>query len=126
MPPKQKENDNFLLKKDFGQVPEYLDKVKQQVAEEIECVLQAEAEKNRKPDRYIKMSAEEKEVLRKNLIMKFEQINHEYQKITYIPPRIEDSIGLKKKRNYCESQLAQIEKYLAMLNKDEILVDMFE
>jgi len=125
-PPETKETTDFLKKKDFGQVPEYLDRVKQTVADELECIKQAEAERNRKPERYAKLPAEEKEALRKNLIKKFEQINHEYQKITYIPPAIEDTIGLKKKRNYCETQLALIEKYLAMLNKDEIIVDMFE
>lgn len=125
-PPSHKETHDYLKKKDFGQVPEYLGTVKQQVADELECIRQAEEERNRKPERYIKLPAEEKEALRKNLIKKFEQINHEYQKITYIPPAIEDTIGLKKKRNYCESQLALIEKYLTMLNKDEIMVDMLE
>lgn len=126
VPPEEKETTDFLKKKDFGQVPVYLDKVKQQVEYEMEYIRKVEEEKNKKPERYMKLSAEEKEALRKNLIIKFEQINHEYQKITYIPPRIEDTVGLKRKRNYCESQLAQIEKYLAMLNKDEILIDMFE
>lgn len=125
-PPEQKETINFCTKKDFGQVPEYLHIVKQQVSDELELVKRVEQERNKKSERYIKLSPEERKKLKNNLIIKYEQINHEYQKITYIPPRIEDTISLKNKRNYCESQLAQIEKYLAMLNKDDILIDMME
>ena len=125
-PPEKEETVDYLKKKDFGQAPRYLDRVKQKVQDELEYIRMIEESKNKKPERYATLSAAEKEALKKNLIMKYDQINHEYQKITYIPPRIEDSIGLKKKRNYCESQLALIEKYLNMLNKDEILVDMFE
>ena len=125
-PPEQKQQMDYLKRKEFGQVPGYLDKVKQKVQEELEYIKKTEEEKNKKPERYVKLSSEEKEALKKNLILKYDEINREYQKITYKPPRIEDSIGLKKKRNYCETQLGLIEKYLNMLKKDEILVDMFE
>lgn len=125
-PPGEKETVDFLKKQDFGQVPGYLDKVKQKVQEELEYIKQVEEEKNRKPERFVKMGEEEKEALKKNLITKYDEMHTEYQKITHKKPAIEDSIGLKNKRNYCETQLAQIEKYLAMLKKDEIMVDMFD
>ena len=120
----KKAQEDFLAKKDYGQVPEYLDKVKQTVQEELEYIKKVNEEKNKKFERYRKLTAEEKENMRKNLLAKFEQINHEYQKITHIKPRIGDSRGLKNKRLYCEEQLTMIEKNLNMLNKDEVVIDL--
>ena len=119
-----KDKPNFLKKKDFGQVPDYLDKVKETIQGELDYIKKVNEEKNKKFERYRKLTAEEKTNMRKNLLAKFEQINHEYQKITHIKPAIGDSRRLKNTRLYCEEQLSMIEKHLNMLNKDEVVIDL--
>ena len=61
----KKTNQDFLTKKDYGQVPEYLDKVKETIQEELEYIKKVNEEKNKKFERYRKLTAEEKENMKK-------------------------------------------------------------
>jgi len=54
-------------------------------------------------------------MLRDGLRKKWEAVNREYQTITHI--RRIDSTGLKRKKETCEMELAQLEKDIEKLNK---------
>lgn len=68
------------------------------------------------------MSKEEIEELRSALKQKWEHVNKDYQSITHLGAKA--GLGMKKKKEKCERDLAQIEKDLEKLNKQFIFVDM--
>jgi RPA family protein len=70
--------------------------------------------------RYL-MRPEEVEEIRSALQKKWDYVNKEYQTITHI--RMVDTQGLKRQKERCEHELAQIEKDLEKLNKTYIFVD---
>ena len=67
------------------------------------------------------MSAEEIVALKEGLKKKWDAVNHEYQTIAHI--RKIDTQGLKRKKENCEKELAQIERDLALLEKPFVFVD---
>ena len=67
------------------------------------------------------MSEEELKILREGLKKKWEEVNKEYQSITHISKI--DSVGLRRKKERCEKELAQIEKDLEKLNKPYVFID---
>jgi hypothetical protein len=111
-----------LRKKNYGQVPNYLQKVKTDIEEEYTTLrqLKEEQQKEEEKQKYL-MSAEEIQALKEGLKKKWEAVNKEYQTITHI--RKPDTQGLKRKKENCEKELAQIEKDLALLEKPFVFVD---
>jgi uncharacterized protein YecE (DUF72 family) len=67
------------------------------------------------------MKPEEVEELKAALQKKWEFVNKEYQSITH--KKKVDTIGLKRQKERCEHDLAQIERDLEKLNKTYIFVD---
>ena len=67
------------------------------------------------------LSEEEVMELKEGLKRKWNEINHQYQRIAHI--RIIDTFGLKSKKLGYEKQLAQIEKDIKKLNKAYVFVD---
>lgn len=67
------------------------------------------------------MSEQEVIELREALKRKWEQVNHEYQSITHISKI--DTIGLKRKKEGCEKELAQLERDIQRLNKMYVFVE---
>lgn len=59
--------------------------------------------------------------MKNGLKRKWEEINKEYQSITHISKI--DTIGLKRKKENCEKQLAEIERDIKKLNKMYVFVD---
>jgi hypothetical protein len=70
--------------------------------------------------KYLLSEAEVAE-LRDGLKRKWEAVNQEYQKITHIS-RV-DTLGLKRKKEACEKELAEIEQDMKKLSKQYIFVD---
>jgi len=112
----------YVEKKDFGKVPKYLENIKDQMNREYEHIktvhIQEEEERDR--EKFL-MSDEELRILREGLKRKWDIVNKEYQQITHISKL--DTVGLRRKKEDCEKQLAQIEKDLEKLNKAYIFVD---
>ncbi|CAD8059724.1 unnamed protein product [Paramecium primaurelia] len=109
-------------KKDYGKVPDYLTKIQQSISSEYEIIRNmhiSEAEEMDK-QKYL-MTQEEVEQLKKGLKKKWESVNKEYQSITHI--RMIDTVGLKRKKEQCEKELAQLEKDIEKLNKNYVFVD---
>lgn len=113
---------NPLTKKNYGAVPRYLNTIKQEIDNEYETLqqLHREAEEENEKKRYL-MAAEEVKQLQDGLKKKWDAVNKEYQTVTHISKV--DTQGLKRKKESCEQQLAQIEKDLALLSKPYVFVD---
>ena len=119
---KKFEKENFLKKKYFGQVPNYLKNIKNSINEEIEFFQKMKEEDKINRRTKILMSEDEKKEIREKLKKKYEEINNQYQKITHI--KKVTSLGLKKKKIFWEKKLSQIEKDLVLMNRKIIYVDI--
>ncbi len=77
---------------------------------------------NQEQDRqkYLLSEAEVQE-LRQGLKRKWEAVNQEYQKITHISKV--DTLGIKRKKESCEKELAEIEQDMKKLSKQYVFVD---
>ena len=67
------------------------------------------------------LSEEEVNDIREGLKRKWNEVNHEYQKLTH--NRVVDTIGMKRRKETCEKQLAEIERDIKKLNKTYVFVD---
>jgi len=112
----------FVEKKEYGKVPKYLENIKDQMNREYEHIKAVHIQEEEEMDREkFLMSDEELRILREGLKKKWDIVNKEYQQITHISKL--DTVGLRRKKEECEKQLAQIEKDLEKLNKAYIFVD---
>jgi hypothetical protein len=116
------EEMKYVTKKDYGKTPDYLNRVKQDIEQEYETLRQLKDEEERERDqqRFI-MSVEEVKELKEGLRKKWEAVNKEYQTVTHISKI--DTQGLKRKKETCEKELAQLERDMAMLDKAYVFVD---
>ena len=67
------------------------------------------------------LSEQEIDEIREGLKRKWNEVNHEYQKITHV--RIVDTLGLRTKKLHLEAELAQIEADIRKLNKQYIFIE---
>lgn len=121
-PKKLPEPEDPLKRRSYGQVPPYLSKIKQDLNSEYETLqqLHREAEAEADKQRYL-LPAEEVQELISGLKKKWEAVNREYQNVTHIVKV--DTHGLKRRKEGCEAQLAQIEKDIQTLSKPYVFVD---
>lgn len=116
------EAEDPLKKKTYGIVPQYLRKIKNDIEEEYSTLRQLKQDQKDEQEKMkFMMSYEEIQALKDGLKKKWEVVNREYQTITHI--RKPDTQGLKRKKENCEKELAQIEKDLELLEKPFVFVD---
>lgn len=124
-PKKTTSNDpDYLNKKDYGQVPKYLNKVKKEVAMEKEYISQcleqeAMMYQQRQPQMQLLEESERVRLLTQ-LKAKWEQVNHNYQNMTHIVTL--DTIGKVRRKEEYESQLQQLEKSIEKMSKPLVFV----
>ena len=110
---------NYLEKEDYGQVPEYLKHVKEEVKRENEMIEQYINEQMgttfQEPDRYEEMSEEEREELLYQLKMKWNQINSQYQRITHLVNL--DTLGQVRRKEQLENALKSIEADIEKISR---------
>lgn len=115
---------NYLEKKDFGRTPEYLNKVKDEIAAErsyIRSVLVAEREEEMKAQPKMRLLPEEERLsLLGGLKAKWEAVNKEYQTCTHIVTL--DTIGKVRRKEQYEMQLHQLERSIEKLSKKYVFV----
>ena len=126
---------DWVKKKDYGAVPKYLEKLKEQMQREYDYVrtLQQQEQEQQESEKYILTDEEIKE-LREGLKTKWDFVNKKYQLLTH--KAVLDTIGLRRRyfvSFYCcqnffrkeeyEKELSQIEKDIEKLNKGYIFVD---
>lgn len=117
---------NYLKKDGFGQVPEYLNKVKKEIAAEKEYIREAMAQErememaaNHQPKMRL-LPEEEREKLLDQLKKKWEAVNKLYQTMTHLVSL--DTIGKTRRKEEYESQLQQLEKSIEKLSKKFVFV----
>lgn len=67
------------------------------------------------------LSEYEVEKIREGLKNKWNEINHEYQKLTHV--QVFDPFGLRVRKENYEKQLAEIEADIKKLNKNYVFVE---
>eukprot|EP00744_Colponema_vietnamica_P000816 GILI01001417.1.p1 GENE.GILI01001417.1~~GILI01001417.1.p1 ORF type:complete len:208 (+),score=65.36 GILI01001417.1:65-688(+) len=112
----------FVEKADYGQVPEYLQKIKSDIQEEYEFVRRMQEQEEEERRSHVRpLTEEEKEALVNALKAKWDKVNREYQNMTHVVKL--DTIGKVRRKEEYEATLAQIEKDIERISKKNILVD---
>jgi hypothetical protein len=121
-PKLQEDPKQYTKKQEYGKTPEYLKNIKEEMNREYDHIkhLHQQEEQELANEKFL-LSEEEVKVLRQGLKRKWEMVNKEYQQITHISKI--DTVGLKRTKEDCEKELAQLEKDIAKLNKAFIFVD---
>lgn len=123
-PKRQAPGPDYLTKKDYGQVPKYLDQVKQDITAEKEYIqncIDAERQMySQQPPEMQLIPESERIELVKKLKAKWEIVNKNYQQCTHMVSL--DTIGKVKRKEEFESQLKQLEKAIEKMSKDFIFV----
>merc|ERR1712100_679216 len=112
----------YIKKKDYGKVPEYLLHVKNDIAEEkrvIDEYFNAQRTKVSEVGGEPLPQAERNDLLRK-LKMKWADVNKRYQKIAH--NTILDTIGKVKRKEVLEKELDQLQKDIKMLSSKRPII----
>jgi len=117
----REEPKKFVEKEEYGKVPRYLEKIKENINKEYEHIknLRSMEEEEQARQNFI-LPDEDIKAIRDGLKKKWDIVNREYQKITHKSKL--DTIGLKRKKEDCEKELSQLEKDMEKLNKAYICV----
>jgi len=111
----------YVNKEDYGKTPQYLEKIKENINKEYEHVRNLrDMEEEEEARRKFLLNDEEVRMIREGLKKKWDVVNKEYQKITHKGKL--DTIGLRRRKEDCEKELAQLEKDMQKLNKAYICV----
>lgn len=122
--PSQRTNQSpqYIKKKDYGKVPEYLNHVKQDIAEEkrvIDEYFNEQRAEIQKIDGET-LPQEERNDLLKKLKRKWAEVNKRYQKIAH--NTILDTIGKVKRKEVLEKELNQLEKDIKLLSSKRPII----
>lgn len=115
---------DYMKKQDYGKVPSYIEKIKLDIEKENRMAqrlreeeIAAEAAKRRI------MPESERKSLVKSLKEKWERVNSDYQHITHMT--VLDTLSKVRRKEMFETELAQIEKDMALLERNEdIYIDL--
>ena len=124
MPPPRtrKQAPDWTAKADYGKVPAYLDRVKDEVEAERELIatmLEAQDAEAAAADgpAVRELSDMEREEMLEGLKAKWDAVNFEYQKITFKDISTSNStIGQVRAKEECESQLKALERDIQRLS----------
>lgn len=110
---------NYLKKEDYGKVPEYLKKVREEIRRENEMidkyVKEQLGEVEREPERFEEFSDYERQELVSKLKEKWDYVNAQYQKITHLV-RI-DTTGQVRRKEQLEAELKTLETDIEYLSR---------
>jgi len=110
---------NYLQKQDYGQVPQYLGRVKQQIQEEYRMIEEMTQSNQPQDEDEIEMLTDaEREKLLDGLKANWAQINKEYQTLSFTL----DTPAKKKRKEEYEAQLEQIENDIKKLSKKFVFI----
>jgi hypothetical protein len=122
--PKKTGNEvkDYLHKQDYGQVPQYLKRIKGDIEEEYEYIRQLQEQEELERNSQVRLlTEEEKGALVAGLKAKWEKVNTDYQATTHITKL--DTMGKLRRKEQYEAMLQQVEKDMDKLNKRYIFVD---
>ena len=110
---------NYLRKEDYGKIPEYLTKVKEEIRREQDMidkyVKEQLGEVEKEPERFDEIPEHERLDLIAALKAKWDFVNANYQKITHLV-RL-DTTGQVRRKEQLEAELKQLETDIERLSK---------
>jgi 23S rRNA pseudoU1915 N3-methylase RlmH len=120
VPKKPASNEvNYLAKQDYGQVPQYLSRVKQQIQEEYRMIEQMTQSNQPQNEDHIEVLTDgEREKLLEGLKANWATINKEYQTLSFTL----DTPAKKRRKEEFEAQLEQIENDIKKLSKKFVFI----
>eukprot|EP00294_Goniomonas_avonlea_P003946 CAMPEP_0114552792 /NCGR_PEP_ID=MMETSP0114-20121206/7309_1 /TAXON_ID=31324 /ORGANISM="Goniomonas sp, Strain m" /LENGTH=260 /DNA_ID=CAMNT_0001737683 /DNA_START=257 /DNA_END=1039 /DNA_ORIENTATION=+ len=119
VPKRPARNDiDYLKKADFGKVPPYLGRVKQQVEDEYRMIEEMQEQQRQDEDKLTMMGEMERAAIVEGLKANWERINKEYQTLSFTL----DTPAKKKRKEEYESMLEQIEQDIKRLSKKFVFV----
>jgi hypothetical protein len=125
VPLREPEPVDWTKKPSFGKVPNYIKKIKADIAEEYDYIrAMQEAEVDAAPAGMRKLEEGEREGLVRQLKGKWDEINIAYQKKSVLNLNSLDTIGKVKRKEHFEAQLAQIERDIEKLSKKVVYVTL--
>ena len=111
VPKREEEGVDWLKKPHFGEVPPYLVKIKQEIADEYEYITTMQQQQMQEgPSGMSLMPEDERMELVTALKKKWDSVNSMYQQSSVLSLASLDTIGKVKRKEMYEAQLAQIEK----------------
>ena len=115
---------NYLKKEDYGKVPEYLTKVREEIRKENEMIdryVKGQiGEADRSPERLDEMSDFERQDLILALKDKWDAVNARYQQITHLVQL--DSTGQIRRKEHLEAELRTLERDIEYLSQPGALL----
>jgi hypothetical protein len=119
--PSQKDKD-YLKKKNFGKIPKYISKIKNEIEDEYNLVREMQIEEQNERDRQKFLMPEgERQELISALKKKWEVLHIEYQKETHYVKL--DTLGKKNRMEGYMREMDQIEGDIKKLSKNYIFID---
>lgn len=121
-----KNNNNISSTKhaEFGKIPQYLTKVKEQINEEYKYIQELRKEKEerkRSKTAHIELLPESERInLLNSMKDKWEKINHQYQQMTHLVYL--DTISKIKRKEQFENSLFKLEKDIERLSKKHVFI----
>ena len=131
-PPKRKkeeddEDGEFFKGSSYGNVPEYLERVKGEIRSEQEVIdrhVREKIEENKEAEpECVPMEEEERLRLLGALKGRWDKINHNYQKISH---RVAIEYGDIKRKEAQEAELGQLEKDMEQLSRVPVMIEVSE
>jgi hypothetical protein len=115
--------DYYMKKKDYGKVPKYIQKRKEDYENDIINNLEVERQ-NMMYERSKRKEIDNDELgqLREGLEKKLKELRYEYGKISH--RRKFDTLVTKNYKEKLEKEIEQVEKDLELVNNDKVVVDM--
>jgi hypothetical protein len=122
-PTRKPEPIDWTAKPCFGKVPGYLNKIKKEIADEYEYIRSMQmAEEEAGPAGMRLLPDGQRLALIDSLKAKWDEVNGTYQKSSVLSLASLDTIGKVKRKEMYEAQLAQIERDIEKLSKDQVYV----
>ena len=109
----------WTQKAEFGKVPDYLGKIKQEIQDEYEYIQQLQQQHETSGKAMKKLSEDEKENLIDGLRQKWNELHERYQSFSFAMPN--DKVHIQR-REAVENQMDAIEKSIIKLSKQNIFV----
>lgn len=123
VPKREEEGVDWLKKPHFGEVPPYLTKIKQEIADEYDYIKSMQQQQmDDGPAGMRQMGEDERGELIHALKTKWDAVNKTYQGSSVLSLASLDTIGKVKRKEMYEAQLAQIEKDIEKLSKKVVYV----
>jgi len=123
VPKREEEGVDWLKKPHFGTIPPYLQKIKQEIADEYEYIKSMQQQQaDDGPPGMRTLPEDERMELMNALKTKWDAVNKTYQGSSVLSLQSLDTIGKVKRKEMYEAQLAQIEKDIEKLSKKTVYV----